>query len=320
MGNPIKVHTVPAFQAGKRLDAILGDIVEGGVRIRRRMCESGLVLVNGRPAKPSLKMKEGLRIEIFSKDAGPADEEHVVNVQELGPSHLTVVEHGSGFIVLNKSAGEHSAELRGGGGASIEGQLPALAQELHCKELHLVNRLDYLTSGLLLVAESQERIAHWRELENKGAVCKVYAAVVEGVVSDSFTVMNKLDTANRKRTVALEDDAEALRHTFVYPVGEIDDRTLVLVRIWKGARHHIRVHLASAGYPIVGDPLYNVSNASWSPDGASEHDLPNVESDIMYLHNACMAFEDFSGFTQPPASWGEEWCEAVTEDLCKSLC
>ena len=96
-----------------------------------------------------------------------------------------------------------------------------------------------------------------RALEDAGAVEKTYLAVVHGRLDGVLSLGRELDVADRAVTRVLDrDTADPLRRTQVTPVREAGGLTLVRCRIAKGARHQIRAHLAAAGHPLVGDPVY----------------------------------------------------------------
>lgn len=122
---------------------------------------------------------------------------------------------------------------------------------------YAVHRLDRETSGLLLVAKTRvardELVRRWREVE------KVYAAVVVGALSPAAgTIRASLLEDKRSLDVRVaEHDPKARRAVSHYrTLAEGKGRSLVEVRLETGHKHQIRVHLASRGCPIVGDPRY----------------------------------------------------------------
>jgi len=107
------------------------------------------------------------------------------------------------------------------------------------------------------VAFSPSAGAEYRRLEDAGLVAKTYLAVVHGVIAEPFAVDLRLDVADRAKTrVRFKAEPDPLRHTHVEPLERLGGLTLVRCRIAKGARHQIRAHLAGAGHPLVGDPVY----------------------------------------------------------------
>ena len=129
-------------QSGERLDRVLGTwLPELGLRGRRRLCETGRVLLNGRSAAPGVRVHAGQDVRLLDDDAA-------------GESPAaSVVSRSEDYAALSKPAGLHSAALAGGGGASAEAALSALFPDATGDRApFLCNRLDRATSGLLLVA------------------------------------------------------------------------------------------------------------------------------------------------------------------------
>jgi 23S rRNA pseudouridine1911/1915/1917 synthase len=245
--------SIDASGDGIRLDRALVAVMPGsGLRLRRRLCDEGHVSVDGRARKPGYKVRAGQTVEI-------GEVREMTKVEELG---LRIVKIKDGFAAVNKPGGVHSAAISGKGGPSAEG---ALANLFPGQDPVLLNRLDYLTSGLLLVALTPEAREAYLRYEDEGEIKKFYLARVQGRLDGIVSVRNPLDTDDRKTTrVLAEQDPDARRWTGVTALSHDNAAGTSLVRclIMKGARHQIRAHLSSIGHPIVGDPLYGGAESS----------------------------------------------------------
>ena len=239
--------TVAAEHDGERLDRALEASMPGtGLRLRRRLCDEGRVLVDGRCRKPGYKVRAGQRVEIDGQEVA-------VTHEALG---LRVVERSDRFVAVFKPGGVHSAAIAGKDSPNAESALPGLLPDTSPV---LLNRLDYLTSGLLLVALAPDAAQEYQSFEQTGSIRKFYLAEVRGRLDGVVTVKSLLDVDDRPTTRVLdEEDGDARRWTDVEVLSHDHDRDTTLVRclIMKGARHQIRAHLAGLGHPIVGDPLY----------------------------------------------------------------
>lgn len=237
---------VDAARAGDRLDRATDLLWPGiGLRGRRRLIEAGGVLVDGCARGAAYRVRAG---EILA--AVPVDKPDAT----FAAPDVPVLFRDAAYAAVSKPAGLHSAAIAHGGGESLEALLPALFPGGTSR---LLSRLDRLTSGIVPVALAEAAAVRFRELENAGAVEKTYHCVVHGVVAAPFVVDYKLDMADRAKTrVRFRTQPDALRHTFVSPLVRDGGVSLVACRIAKGARHQIRAHLAAAGHPLVGDPLY----------------------------------------------------------------
>lgn len=269
--DPKRSLDVDETLAGSRLDYALAALLpEAGLRQRKRLIESGRVLVDGRPAPASLKLRAGQRVELLAPEPEP-----------VAAAELPLLAKKSGFAALDKPAGLHSAALAGGGGASAEAQLALMFPG---SQARLLNRLDFLTSGILLVALTAKAAKIYAGLEALD-VTKEYLAVVRGELTEPLTLKRRLDADDRRRTRVLGKlEPEPRLWTRAWPEAALDGgRTLLRVRIHAGARHQIRAHLAAAGLPIVGDPLYG--------EGAG---------DRLFLHHSLLEFPGFRAESAPP--------------------
>ncbi|MBG0791042.1 MAG: RluA family pseudouridine synthase [Desulfovibrionaceae bacterium] len=240
-------HVIGPGGEGYRLDkALHAFLPDTGLRLRRRLCDDGRVLVDGRPQKPGYKVRTGQEVEIVG---GPS----VLSPESLG---LKIVARGEMFAAVFKPDGVHSAAIAGRDDPSVEALLPELLPDA---EPLLLNRLDNPTSGLLLVGFGPKAFDAYRTYEAEGRIRKFYLARVTGRLDGVVTVKRALDADNRATTKVLAgDDPDERRWTVVTSLSHDHGRDTTLTRclILKGARHQIRVHLASIGHAIVGDPLY----------------------------------------------------------------
>ena len=246
MKTPLTLTATPAMD-GERLDKVLAELLpDSGLRLRRRLCDEGRVLVDEKPRKPGYKLRTGQEVSV--------DMETVTTTPlDLG---LEVVGTHRDYAAVYKPGGVHSAVIEGSDQPSAESVLPVLFPG---REPVLLNRLDQPTSGLLMVALSPEAVRHYHRVEDKGGILKYYEATVSGRFDGMTTVKNELDTDDRRKTRVLATlSADPRRWTDVQSMAHDRAANTSLVRclISKGARHQIRAHLARIEHPILGDELY----------------------------------------------------------------
>ena len=308
-------YDIPAELSGLRLDAALAALLPGiSLRELRRLWGEYRVELNHKSARKGVTVKAGDVVRLtylqegggLSESSGSACAASVGSGGSIAPaaidaggstgfpspdlSCLRLLQQQNNILAIFKPAGLHSAALPGGrGGLSLEELLPDLCRELQLEpaEVSLFNRLDCLTTGIVLACQGRKALEECLAAEVTGQMEKRYLALVNGLVQGQFTIKNKLDTDSRIKTKALQqEDSDPLRHTQVEALysapaeefglaapcladctagGETPPEgkhpgsvcTLVQVGIRRGARHQIRAHLAAAGYPVWGDPLYN---------------------------------------------------------------
>lgn len=311
--------TVPETLNNTRLDGALSLFLpESGMRVRRRIFETHTVLVNGIPRSKGHSVSTGDQILLVEKTAPEGIKKETSSTGECAPDEsaelkkqLHIVHEDAHFAAIYKPGGLHTAAIAGKHSPNLEAEMPAIFAHHITSEDPLpilVNRLDCLTSGMVMAAKSEAAAAMFKEIENAGAVEKIYILLVHGSVPAPLHVTNKLDMAKRKVTKVLpEADTDPLRHTMFLPLLETtvpedpsSSATLLMAAISKGARHQIRAHIASQGFPIVGDPLYG------PPQTCSD-----TTQQTMYLHHYQIELGSFSAMCPPTWKTWEQWKGAI---------
>jgi len=124
--------------------------------------------------------------------------------------------------------------------------------------IRFVHRLDAETSGIVLLAKSPGVVPAYTRLFESRSVRKTYLAVAQGSVRRNEWVCRLAIAPDPARKGRMIQDAAAGKEaeTAFRVVERQDNRTLVEARPLTGRTHQVRVHLAWAGHPVVGDPLY----------------------------------------------------------------
>jgi len=214
-----------------------------------RVLRSGEVRVNSGRVKPEYRLKPGDRIRLppvrVSEKKAPIPQ----------PLEFPVIYEDAALLVIDKPAG---VAVHGGSGVSY-GVIESLrAARPQAKVLELAHRLDRDTSGLLIVAKKRSALVELHRLLREGAVEKVYVAVVKGLLKEPLEIREPLHryvSATGERRVRVgEGGREAV--TRVKPLKANDHYSVLEVGLLTGRTHQIRVHLAHAGHPILGDDKY----------------------------------------------------------------
>jgi 23S rRNA pseudouridine1911/1915/1917 synthase len=259
-----------ASEAGERLDHYLVRL--GFARSRRaarEMLELGLVRLNGRPGTKGQLVTADDRVEVTASSALPA----LVPDPEV---KLEIIFRDPSAVVVSKPAPMPCHPLRPGERGTVMNGVVAVFPDVatvgdNPREGGLVHRLDNGTSGALLVACTSDSFSQLREAIRSGRVHRTYQALVSGKLKESLKLEVPLahDPRNPRKIVAVADRTAAraaLRAraavTSVETIRTVGRFTLAAITPQTGLRHQIRVHLAHAGYPIVGDTLYGGPSVS----------------------------------------------------------
>ncbi len=251
-----KKMTIPRHMEGQRLDQVLEILLpETGLRERKRILLKHSILVDGKKRPKGYRVKQGevICITLSKRETEPVCHEKI-----------RVVAQNTGFMAaLFKPQGVHTVILKGDATPCMEACLPVFWPG---NTARLLNRLDFPTSGLILVALSENAQNIYQAYQEKGQVKKTYVALAKGRIEHPLCLKNALVTAGGKQVRVLAQEAEPVRHTAIAPLLYIPDMQATFLRadILKGARHQIRAHLAYSGHPLVGDTLYGDRQAKTS--------------------------------------------------------
>jgi 23S rRNA pseudouridine1911/1915/1917 synthase len=253
--------SVDGSLAGLRLDQALARLLPGESRTRlARLVEEGAVRVDGEPARPRDRLRGGERLEVTLT---PRPEEAAFRAEDIA---LDVLHEDEDILVIAKPAG---LVVHPGSGNWAGTMLNALLHRVPALKglprAGIVHRLDKETSGLLVVARTEAAMQDLvRQLQAR-TVKRTYLAVARGAVPDSGTVEAPIGRhpTQRTRMAVVPGGKPAVTH---YRVRErFAAHALLECDLETGRTHQIRVHLASIGHPLEGDPLYGPRGAPRLP-------------------------------------------------------
>jgi len=291
-----------------RLDLFICQELGGETRATvQRLIGAGNVLVDGKTARPSLKLKGGERIQVEIPAPLPAEPQ-----PEAIP--LEVLYEDGDLIVINKPAG---MVVHPGAGNSSGTLVNALLA--HCSDLSgiggelrpgIVHRLDKDTSGVLVAAKSDRAHQSLSHQFSVHSVKRIYQALVYGSPKEDGGKIEGIIGRHPTERVRLSGKAKSGKHAVTrWRVKERYGRVSLLeLRLETGRTHQIRVHLSEAGHPLLGDPLY--------PDGGRFNNLadPLLRKMISALGRQALHARTL-GFIHPVTGEFMEFTTELPEDM-----
>jgi 23S rRNA pseudouridine1911/1915/1917 synthase len=256
-----------------RLDRALAARDEIGSRaLAERLVAEGAVFVDGRARPKSHRLQGGEEITVELPAApGPLEPEQMEVPIAWEDEHLLVVDKPAGVVV--HPAGGHQS------GTLVHGLLALDAAGGDDDRPGIVHRLDRDTSGLLVVARSEEAHGRLQELIRRRELDRRYLALVKGapqsrtgrieapIGRDRFDrTRHSLDTATPREAITHFETLELL-----------PAHALLEIRLETGRTHQIRVHLEAIDLPVAGDPIYGVAG--------------DIGLERQFLHAARLGFE-----------------------------
>lgn len=263
--------TTSAAEEGLRVDVFVASVCGVSRTLAQKMISDGLVLVQGREVAKRCLLSQGEEVTICI----PPPKELSLKPQDIPlpivyeDAHLLVVDKPKGMVV-HPAPGHEDGTLVNAVMYHCGGSLSGIGGELRPG---IVHRIDKDTSGLLVVAKDDRTHTGLAEQLAGHSMVREYQAVVYGRLKHAEGFVEAALGRSRKSRVKMEIDGIAAKNAYTsYQVlKEYDGFTHVALRLKTGRTHQIRVHMASIGHPVAGDPLYGPSKVITKLDGQCLH-------------------------------------------------
>ena len=264
----MKTISLSSESLGLRLDEAL--FKEGVYLSRSKAAEAikeGKVTLDGKPAKPALKVEDGM---VFLIDETKAE-------SSLKPEdiELNVLYEDEDILIIDKPVGLLVHPGNGHPEGTLANALIARGIQVgDASRPGIVHRIDKDTSGCLAIAKTEEAMLSLAAQLSDHSMHREYVALVLGIIGEEEAKIDAPIGRSRreplKQCVDLKGK-EAVTYFKVekrYPVSNV---TLVRCRLKTGRTHQIRVHMDYIGHPVIGDPLYGKGNRKLYDGGQLLH-------------------------------------------------
>jgi 23S rRNA pseudouridine955/2504/2580 synthase len=216
-----------------------------------RVLRSGEVRVNSGRVKPDYRLKPGDRVRV-----PPVRVSDTSARPKPRPAELPILFEDAALLAVCKPAG---LAVHGGSGVSFGAIESLRAARPQAKLLELAHRLDRDTSGVLLIAKKRGALVELHRMLREGEVEKTYIAAAKGEwrggAREIREALHKYVTASGERRVSVREGGMRAV-TRVRPLASAAGFSLLELSLLTGRTHQLRVHLAHAGHPILGDDKY----------------------------------------------------------------
>ena len=237
-----------------RLDVYLTSIIDESRSFIIKNIKNGNIKVNNNLVKSGYLIKSGDIIEINDLTVDTSIKKEDIPLDILyEDDHIIVVNKKSGMVV-HPGNGNHEHTLVN----ALMGHTDDLSDEGGSERCGIVHRIDKDTSGILLVAKTNEAHKIWSDDFANKRVKRKYLALVHGVIENSKGKINapigRSKTDRKKMCITDENSKNAITNFTV--IERFKNATLLELVLETGRTHQIRVHMEYIGHPVVNDPVY----------------------------------------------------------------
>jgi 23S rRNA pseudouridine1911/1915/1917 synthase len=276
------VETVPPALAGERLDRIVAFVLDVSRSVATAVIDAGGVHVDGAPASSGkVRLVAGQSVEV-DPEAVPVDEppgpDPTVVVPVVHVDDAIIVVDKPAGLVVHPGAGNPDGTLVNG----LLARFPEIAGVGEPTRPGIVHRLDAGSSGLLVVARTQDAADALIDQFTTHDATRVYLALVWGHPAAPHGVIDAPIGRSRRDPLRMAVVADGRWARTEYRVLERYDQpaelSLLECRLETGRTHQIRIHLSSINHPLVGDPVYGQRR-------------PKLQVERPFLHAVELAFD-----------------------------
>lgn len=258
--------------ADVRIDAWVTSQVENLSRSYvQKLIDQGNIQVNGSKVKTNYKLKAGDEVRVMVPEAQKLDvQPEKIDLDILYEDNDIIVVNKPKGMVVHPAAGNYTGTLVN---ALMEYCGDRLSDINGVIRPGIVHRIDKDTSGILVVAKSNEAHEKLSEKLKEHDINRIYIAVVEGILREESgkidAPIGRHPVERKKMAVNTKTGRRAV--TYFKVLERFKNATVIEVRLETGRTHQIRVHMSYIGYPILGDEVYGRKKQKYDIGGQALH-------------------------------------------------
>lgn len=266
----MEIKKIIVDETGKRIDKYISEKLDLTRSRIQKLIDDGMVSINGKTAKSSVKVNEGEILTVEIPELKPLEivpEEIPLNIL-YDDDDVLVIDKPKGMVV-HPANGNYTGTLVNAIMAKYKDNLSGINGVIRPG---IVHRIDKDTSGVLVIAKNDKAHLKLAEQLKEHSMTRVYVAVVRGKLKNSVGTIDApigRNPKDRKKMGVVANGKRAVTHYKV--IKELDDCSIIEVRLETGRTHQIRVHMAYIGHPLLGDNVYSNGKNKYGFVGQALH-------------------------------------------------
>ncbi len=266
----MEIKKIIVDESGKRIDKYISEKLDLTRSRVQKLIDDGMVTINGNVAKSSAKVNEGEVLSVEIPELKPLEivpEEIPLNIL-YDDDDVIVIDKPKGMVV-HPANGNYTGTLVNAIMSKFGDNLSGINGVIRPG---IVHRIDKDTSGVLVIAKNDKAHLKLAEQLKEHSMTRVYVAVVRGKLKEKVGTIDApigRNPKDRKKMGVVANGKRAVTHYKV--IKELDDCSVIEVRLETGRTHQIRVHMSYIGHPLLGDSVYSNGKNKYGFVGQALH-------------------------------------------------
>lgn len=266
----MEIKKIIVDESGKRIDKYISEKLDLTRSRVQKLIDDGMVTINGNVAKSSAKVNEGEVLSVEIPELKPLEivpEEIPLNILYVDDD-VIVIDKPKGMVV-HPANGNYTGTLVNAIMSKFGDNLSGINGVIRPG---IVHRIDKDTSGVLVIAKNDKAHLKLAEQLKEHSMTRVYVAVVRGKLKEKVGTIDApigRNPKDRKKMGVVANGKRAVTHYKV--IKELDDCSVIEVRLETGRTHQIRVHMSYIGHPLLGDSVYSNGKNKYGFVGQALH-------------------------------------------------